>query len=197
MKTEWRRQGHELVAKVDCSSGKRTLKDGGIGWFEVGFIEWRFDWKPRVQVSVTEPRPGHPYNDPQVVTVDEETAANFLKLIPDDLRPQRARSRPGAQVFAGPVFVTFVVERDIVEVIFPVPDCIHPFHNGGWGCAEGKRIELSSGRHHCQALVEAKPPNYKSTLRRCNNGIEFVETESGRPRVIGRLEDSCLASGAG
>ena len=192
METQWRRQGCELVAKVDCSSGKRTLKGGGVGWFEVGFIGWRFDWKLRVQVSVTEPKPGHPYNDPPSVRLDEKAAQALLELIPEHLRPKgpkRVRSRPNAQYYSGPVFVEFVVERDIVEVVFPIPNCIYQFHGGGWGCAEGRRIELSSGRHHCQARVEAKPPNYKSAIRRTKEGIEFVETELGQVRVIGRLED--------
>lgn len=189
METEWRRQRCDLVAKIDCSSGKRKLKGGGVGWFQVDSIEWRSNWKLRVEVSVMELRPDHPYKDPQVVTVDEKTAAAFLDLIPEHLRPKRVQTRPNAQYYSGPVFVQFVVERDIVEVVFPIPNCVHRFHRGGWGCAGGKRIDLSSGRHHCQARLVAKRPNYKSDLRRTKEGIEFVETDLAQVRVFDRVKD--------
>jgi len=170
MELEWRNQRKDLLARIDCRTGKKTRKSGNLGWFEVGFIEWRLDWKLRVQVSITEIGPGYGGEEPRPVSVP---------------------TRPGAQCFHSKDFVMVIVENDIVEIIFPIPDCINPFSKRGWGCAEGGAIHLSTGKHHCQARVEAKPPSnnsYQWTLSNSivdkKDGINFLMSN----KLIERIE---------
>ena len=136
----------------------------------MGFAEWRLDWKLRLSVSITEPRASYGYPQPT---------------------PKPVRHRPHCRSFwgNGEVGTEFLVENDIVEVIFPIPDCIGPLKKS-WGAVNGGPILLSSGIHHCQAQILAMPPKYNSSLKRNNDGIEFVETDLGKERIILALEFS-------
>jgi len=93
-------------------------------------------------------------------------------------------------VFFGPEKVKFTVEGDVLEIVFPMPDCVFPFQKTtAWGWSEGCPIRLSLGDHHCQARLIAKPTKPNCHLRREGEFLEFVETRLSKPRDEKRLKD--------
>lgn len=138
-----------------------------MGWYQVAELQWLYNWKVRAQVSVTVAGPDYKMGKPF---------------------PQEDRLRPGAQVFFGPEKVRFTVEGDVLEIVFPMPDCICRMRRA-WGCSAGCPVRLGVVDHHCQATLIAKPPKPHCHLRREGKFLEFVETRLGMPRVQGRLEN--------
>ena len=170
MRTEWQNQKKEFVAKMNCSGPPGKLERGSVGWFEVApFDDWRFDWKLKIQCSVTVPKPGYGYGRPT---------------------GWRLRSRAEASEFhpMSGDYGTFIIEKDIVEIVFSIPDCIRPFQKRGWGCALGGPILIKEALYHCAARLEAKgPPD--GSLKRNENGIDFLIARNGRTEVIGSLSN--------
>jgi len=170
LETRWQKQRKYLVGSVDCSDGPTKLKGGGVGWYEVAVQEWLCDWKLRLCISITHPKPGYPY------------PPSAGKLVP---------SRPGARCFSSDNdWLDVIVENEIVEVWFPVPDCIQPFQKSpSFGCSGGATIALGTGIYHCQARLIAQNSDHKATLRRAGRTLEFIRTDLGRTTVVGAIEN--------
>ncbi len=162
MDIAWRKQGQELVAKMDCRTGRRRLQSGRQGWYQVAELQWLYNWKVRVQVSVTEYGVAEPL-------------------------PREGQTRDRQELMSpwGPGNVRFLVEDDVLEIIFPA-DCIYPFKSKkAWGWSEGCPIPLSTGKHHCQALLIAKPPRQLNCYLRINGDfLEFVESRRGVTHIL-------------
>jgi hypothetical protein len=49
MEIAWRPHGQDLVATLDCRTGKHPLKSGVNGWYEVDTCDWLCGWKFRTE----------------------------------------------------------------------------------------------------------------------------------------------------
>jgi len=167
MDIAWHKQGKYLVASVDCRG--EPSHSGGTGWYQVGVQEWICNWKLRLEISVTQPKPGCQCAVPA---------------------GSPARDRPGAWRFLpdNDSFLDVIVDNDIVEVWFPVPDCIQPLKKT-FGCAGGTTIALAGGSYRCQARLITKAPDFTAYLRRAGPTLEFIQTNAGHTNVIGVIEN--------
>lgn len=170
MEVAWRRQRKYLVANIDCSGGPRRLQGGGAGWYEVEVQPWLCDWKLRVSVSITQIGRCDPYpldagNAPQ-----ERTQAR--RFLPDN------------------EWMDVLVDGEVLEVWFPVPDCIQRFQNThSFGCSGRATIIMGTGVYHCGARLVAENRDYLASLRRTGKTIEFIRTDLGRATVVGSIDD--------
>lgn len=167
----YRKQATELVARIECGGAPRVLRGGGRGWYEVATIPWRYDWHLRVICSVTLSGPRYGYGRPVPHEVSGRPSVKRYRADDEDV-------------------VRLLVEGETVEITFPIPDCIRPFHRtSGWGYAAGGPILLHEARYHCQVRVEARHPHAMADLRRTATGIEFIELRSGQAITIDSLRD--------
>jgi hypothetical protein len=66
-----------------------------------------------------------------------------------------------------------VLEGDIVQLFYPLPDFIWPLKRSGWGGADGGPITIRSVLYHCQAQLRARDPGDGAYLERVENELIF------------------------
>jgi hypothetical protein len=155
-----------LRCLLDCSRGKKTLKGGRLGWYHAAEISWRYSWKLRAQVSVTE--------------IDEDYA------YPTTAGTPMEGSLTARGFSSSDESVHLIVDRHSVDIEFDIPDCIGQFRkSGAFGCAAGGPIRLPSGNHHLQALLVSKSANSSAFIKREGLLLEFCVQHPGRVVVLG------------
>ncbi len=168
----WKNQSRCLSACISTTGGPGRLRNGSIGWYEVDLVPWLLGWNLRVQASITKPGDGYGYPRPIPHEVPHRRAAVLFPSQTTDL-------------------ARYVVEGDVVEIEYLIPDCISRFHDSpGWGCSAGGPIMRYDEMYHCQALLIAKKPDDQSELRREERELVFVMcTNTGQRVEVGRLAD--------
>jgi len=172
MQLSFRQKGARLVATLDCSvPGK--LKSGGLGWFDRGSTDWRFDWKLRVQCSITKTGPAYGYGQPHVVK----------GLGAPTKRPSwRRTATTSSSVSHRP---------GTLRVEFLLPDCIDLVgHALDPGCCAGGPVSIGGCRYHCSALLKAVPPSFEARLERIAGGIRLLQSVQGRTIMVGEMQDN-------
>src|SRR5689334_16243391 len=113
MELEYDKNGTTLIAKLNCAADPKPLKGGGVGWYEVKEVDWRFGWRLRSQVSITVA--GETYAGAWQARYDLGASilgGDIVQLvypIPDFIRPFKRSGWGGAA--GGPVIIRSVLYR--------------------------------------------------------------------------------------